>query len=375
MKESGIPALMIGISTTGTGGYERLEYLENLPVPEPGPTEVLVRVLAAGVNNTEINTRLGWYSTSVDVGTNSHYEITSDGSGGMRNGGWNKKTPFPLIQGTDCCGEVVKIGALGNPELVGKRVLVRPCVEIIDSQGGPNCQWMGSDFNGSFAQFVVVPQTEVFPISSDWTDEELGVIPCAYGTAENMCINANVEAGDTVLIPGGSGGVATAAIKLCKLRGATVISITNQSKRDYVLEMGADIVYAGRHGGSGWKSMTKDMRNQVDVVIDNVGGEGFLDLLNCLKANGSYVCSGAINGPVVPLDLRTMYLQDLTLIGTTSWSNSVFPNLIGYIQQSLISPPRVTSFPLRKIEEVQKLFIAKEDLGKFALMPPAPGRL
>jgi len=72
--------------------------------------------------------------------------------------------------------------------------------------------------------------------------------------------------------------------------------------------------------------------------------------------------------------LRTMYLQDLTLIGTTSWSNSVFPNLIGYIQQNLISPPRVTSYPLRKIEEVQKLFIAKEDLGKFALMPPAPGR-
>ena len=370
MDESGIPALMTGIITTGTGGYERLEYLDRLPVPEPGPEEVLVKVLAAGVNNTEMNTRLGWYSATIDVGTNSHSEVTSDDFEGIKDGGWHNKTPFPLIQGTDCCGQVVRVGLLANPELLRKRVLVRPCVAVIDDKGGPKSCWMGSDFNGSFAQFVVIPQTEVFPISSEWTDEELGVIPCAYGTAENMCIRANVKSGDTVLIPGGSGGVATAAIKLCKLRGATVISITNESKRDYVAEMGADIVYEGRYGGSGWKSMAADVQNNVNVVIDNVGGEGFLDLINCLKADGSYVCSGAINGPFVSLDLRTMYLRDLKLIGTTTWEKSVFPNLISYIQQGFVVPPRVTVFPLNKIAEAQKLFMAKEYVGKLALIPP-----
>ena len=117
--------LMKSIVTTGNGGYEKLLY-KDVPIPKINPDEVLIKVLAAGVNNTEINTRVGWYSSSVaestDATANEKTAVQST------DGGWNKQTPFPFIQGTDCCGQVIRAGADVGPELLGKRVLVRPCI-------------------------------------------------------------------------------------------------------------------------------------------------------------------------------------------------------------------------------------------------------
>jgi len=105
---------MKAVVTTGNGGPEKLE-VRDVPVPEPAPGEVLLRVLAAGVNNTEINTRLGWYSSSVSGGTN----VLADTSvSEVDDGGWDRRTPFPFIQGTDCCGEVVaRADGVERPEL------------------------------------------------------------------------------------------------------------------------------------------------------------------------------------------------------------------------------------------------------------------
>ncbi len=186
---------MEAVVTTGTGGYDRLA-LRSAPIPIPGPGEVLLRVLAAGVNNTEINTRLGWYSASVTDGTaeTGAHEARPDG-------GWNARTPFPLIQGTDCCGEVVETGPGGDASLIGRRVLVRPCMRAHGFER-PETVWMGSDFDGVFAQFVKVPQSEVFAVDCDWSDAELASIPCAYGTAENMLARAGVGPGARLLVPG-----------------------------------------------------------------------------------------------------------------------------------------------------------------------------
>ena len=86
----------MAVVTTGNGGYEKLVYRE-VPIPEPGPGEVLLRVLAAGVNNTEINTRLGWYSSSVTEGTDSTTNVQEREAEQKSDGGWNEATPFPLI--------------------------------------------------------------------------------------------------------------------------------------------------------------------------------------------------------------------------------------------------------------------------------------
>ena len=94
------PATMMAVVTTGNGGYDKLEYREH-PMPVLGAGEVLLKVLAAGGNNTEINTRLGWYSSSVTSDTSSTAEHQEEANEHKSDGGWNEATPFPLIQGTD----------------------------------------------------------------------------------------------------------------------------------------------------------------------------------------------------------------------------------------------------------------------------------
>ncbi|MBD3680178.1 MAG: zinc-binding dehydrogenase [Rhodobacteraceae bacterium] len=349
---------MMAVVTTGLGGFDKLDYRE-VPVPSPGQGEVLLRVLAAGINNTEINTRLGWYSSSVTGGT-----AETDDSGTRPDGGWNAATPFPFIQGTDCCGEVVALGAGGDSGLLGLRVLVRACMRP-EGFGSPRTEWLGSDFDGAFAQYVKVPAAEVFPVNCDWTDAELATIPCAYGTAENMLHRAGLRDGERVLIPGASGGVGSAAVQLAKRRGAHVIGITSAAKADAVRAVGVDQVI-----DRAADPVAVLGEESVDLVVDNVGGPGFGAMLRVLRRRGRYVTSGAIAGPVVDLDLRQMYLKDLTLLGTTGWDEPVFPNLVSYIERGEIRPLLAGTYPLSQIVAAQKDFMEKRHLGKLVLIPP-----
>ena len=332
---------MKAVVTTGNGGFDKLHYGE-VPMPELGAGEVLIKVLAAGVNNTEINTRLGWYS----------------------GGGWHIPTPFPFIQGTDCCGIVTQTFETADAALVGKRVLVRPCMRP-DGFSSMLNMWMGSDFDGAFAQYVKVPAHEVFPIESTWTDAELGSIPCSYGSAENMVQRSRVSSGEHVLVAGASGGVGSAVVQLAKVRGATVTAIVGKSKMDEVRRIGADFVIDRD------SDLVSELGEEcVDVVIDNVGGPHFEGELKALKRGGRYASSGAIGGPLVNLDLRTMYLKDLTLIGCTAWDEPVFPQLISYIESNRIKPLVAKTFPLADIAHAQQEFLEKKHVGKFVLIPP-----
>ena len=356
---------MKAVVTTGNGGYEKLEY-RGVPVPQLGANEVLLQVLAAGINNTEINTRLGWYSSKVTTSTTSLAATKEEikNANVSKDGGWNKETPFPFIQGTDCCGRVVAVSPGVDKNLINSRVLVRACMR---SEGWDSLEniWLASDFDGAFAQFVKVPASEVFPVNCSWSDAELGIIPCAYGTAENMVHRAKVKKGDCVLIAGASGGVGSAAVQLVKRRGATVIAIAGKTKLEKLREIGADIVIARDDDVIevlGEKS--------VDVVIDNVAGPSFGKMIKALKRGGTFVSSGAIAGPLVELDMRDFYLKDLTLIGCTAWDKPVFSNLISYIEKGEIKPLLAKTFPLEKIVEAQIEFSQKKHVGKFVLIPP-----
>lgn len=356
-----VPQRMMAVVTTGNGGYEKLDY-RDVPTPVPGQGEVLLRVLAAGVNNTEINTRLGWYSSDVTTDT----AATSDAVdvGARSDGGWNKATPFPFIQGTDCCGRVVQVGAGVDPALAGARCLVRSCMRPNGGDDTDNV-WMGSDFDGAFAEYVKVPASEVFSVTCDWTDAELATIPCAYGTAENMLHRADLRAGETVLVTGASGGVGSAAVQLARRRGARVIAQTSSGKMAVLRDLGADLCIprdADLVDALG--------ENSVDLVVDNVAGEGFPQRLKVLRRGGRLVSSGAIAGPIVALDMRDMYLKDIRLIGSTAWDAPVFPNLIGYIERAEIRPLLAAKFALSDIVAAQKEFLTKGHVGKFVLVPP-----
>ena len=280
------------------------------------------------------------------------------------DGGWNAATPFPLIQGTDCCGRVVQAGPGADEALIGRRVLVRPCMR---TRGFDHMDtvWMASDFDGAFAQYVKVPATEVFAVDCDWSDAELASVPCAYGTAENMLRRAGLRAGERVLVSGASGGVGSATVQLAARRGAEVIAQTSPDKMDLLGELGAsrcitraDDPIAVLGAGS------------VDLVVDNVAGDGFPARLAVLRRGGRLVSSGAIAGPVVPLDMRELYLHDRQVIGTTAWDEPVFPDLIGYIERGEIRPLVARTYPLDQIVTAQKDFLAKTHVGKFVLIPP-----
>lgn len=351
---------MMAIITTGNGDYDKLVYRQ-VPVPEPGPGEVLLQVLAAGVNNTEINTRLGWYSASVTTSTEAAAQTDM---APKQDGGWNAATPFPFIQGTDCCGRVAAVAEDVDKTLIGARVLVRSCMRPAGYASMDNI-WMGSDFDGAFAQFVKVPAAEVFPVDCDWSDAELATIPCAYGTAENMLHRAQVGKGEHVLVAGASGGVGSAVVQLAKRRGARVTGIAASAKAEQVKSIGADEVI----------DRSDDVvaclgEHSVDVVVDNVAGPAFGAMLNVLRRGGRYVSSGAIGGPLVTLDMRTFYLNDLTLVGCTAWDEPVFANLVTYIERGQIQSLLAKTFPLEQIADAQREFLKKTHVGNFVLLPP-----
>ena len=356
-------ATMMAVVTTGNGGYDKLDY-RAVPVPTPEPGEVLLRVLAAGVNNTEINTRLGWYSSSVSASTDATADLQAEAAEQKSDGGWNEATPFPFIQGTDCCGEVVSVHGDESSSLIGKRVLVRACMRPEGYETMHNV-WMASDFDGAFAQYVKVPKAEVFPVECDWTDAELATIPCAYGTSENMLHRADVTAKDHVLVTGASGGVGSATVQLAKRRGARVTAICGASKMGQVRDLGADAVID--RNADIVATLGSDA---VSVVVDNVAGPNFPQMLKVLDRGGRYVSSGAIAGPIVSLDMRDMYLKDIRLIGSTAWDEPVFPNLIGYIERGEIRPLLAETFPLAQIAEAQRQFMDKKHFGNFVLIPP-----
>ena len=356
---------MKAVVTMANGGYEQLNYTD-VPMPKPLAGEVLVQVLAAGVNNTEINTRLGWYSSKVTQGTDALDENDEEKSSAAEelDGGWNEQTPFPFIQGTDCCGRIVAVGEGVDPTRIGERILIRSCIRK-DSRDSLENIWMASDFDGAFAQYVKITASEAFDVECDWSDAELGTIPCAYGTAENMVHRAGVSKGEHVLVTGASGGVGSAVVQLAKRRGATVTAVVGKNKMDVLKEIGADRVIERN------SDLVEVLgEKSVDVVVDNVAGEGFTQMSVVMKRGGRYASSGAIAGPIVTLDMRNFYLKDLTFIGCTAWDEPVFPNLISYIERGEIKPMLARTYPLEDIVTAQKDFSEKKHVGKIVLLPP-----
>lgn len=355
---------MDAVLLTGYGGFEKLAYRSNVPTPVPGPEEVLIKVAAAGINNTDINTRTGWYSKAVTQGTGAG---GAEGFAGADpdDGGWQGASiAFPRIQGADCCGRIVAVGSGVDEARLGQRVIVRSMQRTPAGHRAYECWTLGSECDGAFAQYMKAPSAEAFAIQSGWSDAELASIPCAYSTAENMLCRAEVAKGQRVVITGASGGVGSAAVQLAKRRGARVTAIAGKSKARQVMALGAEQVV--ERGQSIALAMGPE---SVDAVIDLVAGPQWPQFLQILKKGGCYACAGAIAGPIVELDVRTLYLKDLTLLGCTFQDDAVFANLVSYVEKGEIKPLVAATYPLKDIVRAQKDFLAKKFVGKLVLIP------
>lgn len=342
------PSTMRAVLLTGHGGYDKLDYRTDHPVPQPLTGEVVIRVSAAAVNNTDINTRIGWYSKNDNA---------------SEDAGWGGSAlQLPRIQGADVCGEIVAVGQGVDTARIGERIIVEPSLH--EAAGKPlDTPWyFGSECDGGFAEYTKVAARYAHKIETELSDIELASFPCSYSTAENLLTRASVGPQDIVLVTGASGGVGSAAVQLAKARGATVIAQTQSAKAAQLLAIGAD-----RCIDRSDNLVATMGQNSVTVVIDLVAGSTFPQLLEVLKPRGRYAVSGAIGGPIVELDVRTLYLKDLSFFGGTIIDAAVFPNLVKRIESGDIKPLVAQTFALKDIEQAQEAFLRKAHIGKIVL--------
>jgi NADPH:quinone reductase-like Zn-dependent oxidoreductase len=356
-----IPATMRAVLMTGNGGFEKLEYRDDVSVPPPRAGEVLIKIGAAGVNNTDINTRIAWYSKSVS-GATAVGGAEGFAEAKTEDSGWTGAVPqFPRIQGADACGRIVAVGDGVDSARIGERVLVEP---VFRGATRFDAIYFGSEVDGAFAEYARAPSAFGHRIESNLTDAELASFPCAYSAAENMLTRAALASGERVLITGASGGVGSAAVQLARARGAHVTAICGAEKSEQVRALGAGDVLARDAD-----ILSACGAEQFDVVVDVVGGAQFGALLAVLKRGGRYAVAGAISGPLVELDLRTLYLKDLRLLGCTVLEPAVFPNLIRLISEGGIKPLVAETYPLSEIVAAQQAFLSKRHVGKIVLIP------
>ncbi len=358
-----LPDTMRAMVTMGHGDLDRIMLHEDWPRPDPAPGEVLIAVSACGLNNTDVNTRSGWYSKAVtEATTGGAYETVNE-----EDPTWGgAPIAFPRIQGADVCGTIVAVGQGVDPARIGERVITDNWLrDPVDPSDKGKTGYFGSERDGGFAEYTTLPAGNALVIRSDLSDAELATFSCSYSTAEGMLTRAQVTAADTVLVPGASGGVGGALVQLARRRGARVVAMASEAKHGDVARFGPDRILP---------RAPDDLRaalcgDKISVVADVVGGPYWPNLIEILERGGRYTCSGAIAGPMVDFDLRTFYLRDLTFTGSTVIDPQVMANLVRYIEAGEIQPALAATYPLADLRDAQAAFIAKTHTGNIVVCP------
>ncbi len=363
---SDLPNIMKAIVLKGHGGMDANEYHKDWPTPRiENPNDVLIKVHACGMNNTDVNTRTGWYSKVVSEATSGdgYEEIDTD------DPSWGgAPITFPRIQGADIVGTVVAVGANGDPSMVGKRVMADCWLRDWDNPLDKNSTgYFGSECDGGFAEYTKANRHNLQVVNSELSSAELATFSCSYTTAENLLNRVGCKQGDTVLITGASGGVGSALIQLANRRGAKTIAMASESKHGDVAKFNPTAILP--RSPTNLAKALKDIIGQetVSIVADIAGGDYFPTLLDVLERGGRYGTSGAIAGPMVELDLRTLYLKDLTFHGCTITTTNVFPDLVGYIERGEIKPALAASYKLEDFKKGQQAFIDKKHTGNIVV--------
>ncbi|MGD2049389.1 MAG: alcohol dehydrogenase family protein [Chloroflexota bacterium] len=338
---------------TGFGGPENLVLRDDVPRPSVAAEDVLIEVGACGVNNTDLWTRQGAYGREDDPNAISSWQ----------------QMQFPRIQGSDIAGRIVEVGTDVSPKRIGERVIVDPTLYRGGGEGLYEAGFIGSGRDGGFAEFTSVPAVNAHPIESNLSDAELATFPVAYVTGEHMLNRAHLQKGETILITGASGGVGSGLVQLSRIREARVIAIAGRGKEDAVRQIGAEIVVT-RQVDDLYQAVIEAIgQRPVDVIADVVGGENFPTLIRLLRTGGRIVTAGAIAGPVIQLDLRTIYLNHIELIGSTLGTNKEFRDLVGYIETGRLIPLLARTYSLENIDQAQKDFERKDFVGKLVITP------
>jgi len=347
-----VPKKMRAMLLTGHGGPEKLVYREDWPAPVPEAGEVLVRVGACGINNTDIWVREGAYGSGDDPDA-----VASFGD----------PIPFPVIQGADIAGAVAAVGPGVSADRIGQRVMVDFGIYADDSDDVPSYDYIGSARPGGFAEFVAVPSENAHKVETGLTDAELATFCCAYVTGEHMLDRAGVREGERVLVTGASGGVGSGLIQLCRARGAIPYALVSAGKADAVTKIGAEAAIP-RDRGEIIPLVSKATGGApIDVVADTVAGVLLPDLLEVLRDYGRYVVCGAMGGAEVGIDMRRIYLRHLDILGASQGSRRNFAKVRDYALSGAIKPLLAGTYPLAELGRAQADFNKKDFVGKLVI--------
>ena len=340
---------------TRHGGPEVIE-VRDVAVPRPGPGEVLVRVGAAGCNNTDLWTREGAYGLAGDSG---------------QRAGWLGPLDFPRIQGGDVAGLVVASGDQGTADVVGSRVLVDPANYGDPGPDAVPVDVLGSERDGGFAEYVVVPAARAHRVDeSPLSEVELAALPIAYGTALGMLERGGVADRHTVLVTGASGSVGLAVVQLAHARGARVVAVCSADKGDEVRAAGAAVI-VDRRRGQVVADAAEAAPGGYDAAIDVVAGPTLAPGLALLRPGGRWVVAGALDGWAVDLDVRRLYLANLALVGSTMHTPRIFDLLVDLARRGAVRPVISATFALDRVAEAQEQLALRRHVGKLVVVPEA----
>lgn len=345
---------MKAFQVMGYGGLDQLQEVE-LDIPELKEDEVLVKVHATALNNSDIWMREGGYGSE------------SSPSGWRPEG-----VQFPRIPGSDVAGKIVEIGSGVSREMLNKKVVLFPFQSTGESgyeHMSEDMRYLGSEFDGGYAEYVVWKADLCYDAPLPNLTES-ATFSVSGLTAWHMLKRAQIQKGEKVLVTGATGGVGFLAVQIAsKIFGADVIAaVRDVSMRETMQELGAKEVVSYKSS-----SLLEDIYDaaggKVDVVLDVVGKALLSVSLAALKIGGRYVVSGSSSGPVSEVDLRTIYLKHLNLYGSTLGTRAEYADLMQAVADGTIRPIIDKTFPLDQTREAQDYFKKSKKLGKVVLIP------
>lgn len=333
------------------GGLEKLEYGPILK-PSPGPGEVLIRVKACALNHLDIWTRQGMPGVKINL---------------------------PHILGCDVAGEVEKLGHGVRGISIGKKVVAAPgisCGRCHDCKTGwdslcDEYKILGFQVQGGYAEYVKVPARNVIPVTKTWTFEEWAAAPLVFLTAWHMLVTrAGLKRGETVLIHAAGSGVGSAAIQVAKYLGAKVFAtVGSDEKIKKAKALGADEVINYEKKDFAQEVKRLNRGRGVDVVFEHIGPATFAKSVASLQRKGRLVTCGVTSGPVVNLDLRFLFVRQLSLFGSYMGGIRELHTVIRLLERKKFRPVVDKVFPLREAREAQARMLERGNFGKIILVP------
>jgi NADPH:quinone reductase-like Zn-dependent oxidoreductase len=332
------------------GPAENLMLVTDMPIPEPAPDQVRLRVRASALNRLDIWVRNGWPGI---------------------------KLPLPHIIGADAAGEVHAVGSAVTGFAEGDRVVLDPglsCGQCEYCRSGrenlcDHFQIMGEETDGTAAEYIVVPARNLLKIPDHISYETAAAASLVYLTAwHSLITKANLRAGESVLIVGAGGGVNSASIEIAKLAGAKVYVVgSSAEKLEQAKRLGADEVIDRSMEDWSKAIFTRTAKRGVDVVVDNVGKETLFSSIRAVRRGGRILIVGNTSGPIAEVDLRYLFRKHISIIGSTMAPHSDFVTVMNLVFDGRLKPVVGATFPLEEAVQAHQAMERGDVFGKIVL--------